>query len=92
MNYITERRSRTLSNIPYEISYDDIQTMLRENLKDKMECEKVTQSSNRGESYYADDNKPGEGKFEIFRLAFYKEILYRDAKTSGFMSNIRMVL
>lgn len=85
MNYITERRSRSLSNDPYEITYDDIQMMHRENLKDKMECKDVTESSNRGESYYADDNKPGEGKIDNFRLAFYKEVLYRDAKTSGFM-------
>lgn len=85
MNYITERRSQTLSNDPYEITYDDIQMMLRENLKDQMECKKVTESSNRGESYYADDNKPGEGKIDNFRWAFYKEVLYRDAKTSGFM-------
>jgi len=85
MNYISERRSQTLSNDPYEITRDDIQMMYRENLKDQMECEKVTESSNRGESYYADDNKPGEGKIDNSRLAFYKEVLYGDAKTSGFM-------
>ena len=75
MNYFTERRSQTLTNDPYEISYEDIQMMLRENMKDQMECEKVTESSNRGESCYVDDNKPGEGKIGNSRLAFYKEVL-----------------
>jgi hypothetical protein len=60
MNYITERRSSTLSNEPYKITYGDIKMMYNENLKDMIECKEVTESSNRGESYYTADNKPGE--------------------------------
>ncbi|MBO5353478.1 MAG: FRG domain-containing protein [Lachnospiraceae bacterium] len=85
MNYITERRSSTLSNEPFEITYEDIRRMFLENIKDEAECRRVTESTYRGESYYADDNRPGEGKVNDFRMAFCKEVLYRDMKTAGYM-------
>ncbi len=84
MNYITERRSHTLSNEPFEITHDDIQILYCENLKDRMECQRVTESSRRGESYYTGDHSPGEEKEKDFLAAFFKEVLYRDAKTCGF--------
>lgn len=84
MNYITERRSSTLSNEPYEITYEDIRKMYLENLRDEEECRRVTESSYRGESYYAGDGRPGEGKINDFQAAFFKEILYRDRKTAGY--------
>lgn len=85
MNYITDRRSSVPSNEPYEISYKDIRQMYLQNLSDEAECRKVTESSRRGESYYMGDGRPGEGKESNFQAAFFKEILYRDPKTAGFM-------
>jgi hypothetical protein len=84
MNYITKRRNHTLSNEPFEITFDDIERLCRENLKDRMECQRVTESSYRGESYYAGDHRFGEEKEKDFLAAFFKETLYRDAKTCGF--------
>lgn len=85
MEYITARRGQTLSNEPYEITYEDIRRMYNENLRDAEECRRVTESSRRGESYYANDGRPGEEKIEDFQSAFFKEVLYRDIKTVGFM-------
>lgn len=68
-----------------QITYDDIRRMYEENQRDAVECEQVTRSTNRGESYYANDGKPGTGKLQDFRMAFFKEVLYRDVKTDGFM-------
>lgn len=66
-----------------EITYDELCRMFNENQRDAAECEQVTQSTNRGESYYANDGRPGTGKVSDFFLAFSKEVLYRDAKTNG---------
>lgn len=85
MNYITERRSSTSSNEPFEISYEDIRQIYLQNKADMEECKRVTESSYRGESYYSGDSKPGDEKIDDFRRAFYKEVLYRDMKTEGFM-------
>lgn len=85
MNYITERRSTTLSNEPYEISYKDIQQIYQQNRRDLEECKQVTESTYRGESYYAGDGRPGNDKVGDFRMAFFKEVLYRDMKTAGYM-------
>lgn len=85
MNYITERRSTTLSNEPYEISYKDIQQIYQQNRRDLEECKQVTESTYRGESYYAGDGRPGNDKVSDFRMAFFKEVLYRDMKTAGYM-------
>lgn len=85
MDYITARRGQTLSNEPFEITYADIERMYYENLRDANECKRVTESSRRGESYYAGDGKSGAGKVDDFHMAFFKEILYRDTKTAGYM-------
>lgn len=66
------------------ITYDDLHRMYEDNQRDAAECEQVTQSTNRGESYYADDDRPGVGKIQHPRHALYKEILFRDVKTTGF--------
>ena len=83
-NYISDKRG-SLSNIPYNITENDIKLMLEVNEHDKTECEKVTQSSYHGESYYANDGKPGNEKIKDNFFAFAKEILYRDMKTAGFV-------
>ena len=83
-NYISAKRGK-LSNIPYNITRDDIKLMLKVNEHDKIECEKITQSSYRGESYYANDGKPGNEKITDTFLAFAREVLYRDEKTAGFI-------
>lgn len=85
MNYITEKRSNELSNEPYELTYSDLKYMMSQNDMDKQECKRVTESSYRGESYYANDGHPGNEKIDDFHMAMFKEILYRDAKTEGFM-------
>lgn len=69
------------------ITYDDLRRMYEENQRDAAECEQVTQSTNRGESYYANDGRPGAGKLQDFRMASFKEVLYRDVKTDGFIIN-----
>lgn len=85
MNYITEKRNNILSNEPYELTYSDLKNMIAQNERDKQECKHVTESSYRGESYYANDGHPGNEKIDNFHMAMFKEILYRDAKTDGFM-------
>lgn len=40
MNYISLRDRKILSNEPYEISYDDIWYMHKQNLQDIEECKK----------------------------------------------------
>lgn len=74
-----------MSNEPYEITYEDLHTLWRQNQMDMQECEHVTQTTNRGETYYANDGHPGNEKIDNFFTAFYKEVLYRDMKTSGHM-------
>lgn len=64
-----------LSNEPYEISYDDIRSMWEQNLAALEECEHVTESTRKGESYY-------DGKGDVF-MKMARECLYRDAKTNG---------
>lgn len=67
------------------ISGYDILNMHIQNEKDAAECRAVTESSNRGETYYANDGRPGNEKISDFHMAFFKEVLYRDTKTAGFM-------
>ncbi len=85
MNYISGKKRKELSNEPYEISMDDLQFMLKQNDKDKRECERVTKSSSRGESYFATGSRLENEKLADQRLALYKEVLYRDTKTEGML-------
>lgn len=63
-----------LDNTVHDITYDQIQQMFEENLREREECRQVTFSSNRGETYY-------DGKHDM--QMFYKEYLYRDPRTAG---------
>ena len=83
MNYIAKHPNGKRSNKPVMITYDDIKKMYEENLREARECERVTESTRRGESYYANDGRPGNEKINDFRMAFFKEVFYRDVKTSG---------
>lgn len=86
MEYLSwNRRSTTFSNEPLVISSDDLMQMHLQNQRDAAECRAVTESSNRGESYYAGDGRPGNHKTADFMTAFFREVLYRDVKTAGFM-------
>ena len=86
MNYISSRDGRKRNNNePYEISKDDINYMLHQNEMDKQECFQVTESTYRGESYFMNDGHAGSGKVQDGRFALFKEILYRDVKTNGFV-------
>lgn len=85
MEYIAKHPNGKLSNELFLITNDDIRKMYEENMRDAYECERVTESTRRGESYYANDGRPGDEKINHFRLAFFKEVLYRDTKTSGFV-------
>lgn len=67
-----------------QITYDELRGLFQENQRDALDCEMVTQSTYRGESYYADDDRPGVGKLQHPRHALYKEMLFRDMKTDGF--------
>lgn len=85
MEYLSSRRSSMLSNDPLIITLEDIKTMHLQNKMDALECRAITESSNRKETYYADDSCPGLEKINNFQRAFFKECLYRDRKTAGFM-------
>jgi len=84
VDYVTSRRGKGLSNEPMEVSYEDIMRIWRISDEEAELVRRVTESSYRGESYYP-DGKPGIGKLANERHAFYKEVLYRDPKTSGFV-------
>ena len=73
MNYIAKHAGGKLSNDPYIITYDDIRRMYDKNLCDTAECESVTQSSYRGESFYSNDGRPGTGKLQDNRMAFFRK-------------------
>lgn len=64
-----------LDNTVHEITYDQIEELLRDNECEEAEGKQITSSSNRGENFY-------DGINDTF--AFYKEYLYRDPKTAGF--------
>ena len=66
MDYLSSRRSSQLSNEPLMISGYDILNMHIQNEKDAAECRAVTESSNRGETYYANDGRPGNEKISDF--------------------------
>ena len=85
MEYISTENSSRVSNKPYIIDADTLNNMRLQNQIDMEECRRVTESSNRGESYYANDGHPGNEKISDWRVAFFKEILYRDVKTDGFI-------
>ncbi|MCF8009859.1 MAG: FRG domain-containing protein [Clostridiales bacterium] len=75
----TKYKNEKLDNTVIDITHQDIYDLYNMNIKDKKECDEVTQSSYRNENYYdqyGDDN---------WRHAFYKEVLYRDPKTAGFV-------
>lgn len=83
MNYISNRSRGICADGPHDITYEDIRNLWRENKKDAEKCRRVTESTDRGETYYP-DGRVGEGKISDWRLAFFKEILYRDNKAAGF--------
>ncbi|KAB2953747.1 FRG domain-containing protein [Heliorestis acidaminivorans] len=76
--YISRRYTDKLDNRIIDITYEDIKALLHENEKDAKECEAVTRDSYAGKNFYSDN--PSNLRFE-----FYKEVLYRDPKTSGFI-------
>ncbi|MCD7729533.1 MAG: FRG domain-containing protein [Clostridia bacterium] len=76
-NYIM--KNKTLTNEPLIINEEVLAFLHKENELDKKECRTVTASSDRGENYYT---RP-DGKEDRFN--FYKEVLYRDPKTDGFI-------
>jgi len=84
MNYLSSRQRTTLTNDPVDITYEDLRVLWMENQRDAEECSHVTESTDRGETYYP-NGTIGEGKMSDFRLAFYKEVLYHDTKSSGVM-------
>jgi hypothetical protein len=84
VDYITKKRGDTLSNEPYEITYSDIEKMHNNNLIDRLECERVEESTLRGETYY-NNGTPGNEKIKDSTGAFFKEVLYRDVKTNGLL-------
>ncbi len=77
MNYIAKRLDGKLSNEPYVITYDDLKKMYDENQRDAEESAQVTADTYREESYL--DTPDGTCP----RINLYKELLYRDEKTSG---------
>ena len=76
--YISRRYTDKLDNRIIDITYDDIRALFLENERDKKECEAVTKDTYAGSNYYS--GNPRNERFEL-----YKEFLYRDPKTSGFI-------
>lgn len=83
MDYITSKVRKTLTNEPYILSVSELRAMMRQNQYDVEETKYVTESTMRGESYY-EDGRPGDGKLSDARLAFFKEVTYRDRKMDGY--------
>lgn len=84
MNYISAKKRDELSNEPYFIDSYTLNAMLIQNEQDKAECRAVTASSYQGESYFADNKRPGSDPPTNQRAQIYKEALYSDMKTDGF--------
>ncbi|MDF0727077.1 FRG domain-containing protein [Cytobacillus sp. S13-E01] len=76
--YISSRYTDKLDNRIIDITYDDIRALFFENERDKKECEAVTKDTYAGNNYYS--GIPGNEHLDL-----YKEFLYRDPKTSGFI-------
>jgi hypothetical protein len=74
--YISRRYTDKLDNRIIDITYYDIRAMFHENERDAKECKAVARDTYAGNNYYSDN--PSNSHFE-----FYKEVLYRDPKTSG---------
>lgn len=85
MNYITSKIRQKLTNEPYILSLSELREMIRQNYVDIEETKRVTASSQRGESYYSNDGHLGAEKISNSMMAFFKEVLYRDRKTDGFI-------
>ena len=86
-NYVAQTEDGRICTDLYEISKKDILRLLQISEIEANECRRVTESSLRGESYYKGDGRPGDEKLQDSRLAFYKEVLYRDTKTDRFAIN-----
>ena len=84
MDYITLKIRKKLTNEPYTLSLTELREMMRQNYWDIEETKNVTESTKRGETYYNDDH-PGFEKISDDEMAFFKEVLYRDRKTDGFI-------
>lgn len=84
-NYIAQTEDGRICTDLYEISEKDILHLLNISEIEANECRMVTESSWRGETYYADDGRPGNEKIKDPHLAFHKELIYRDAKTDRFL-------
>ena len=85
MDYITSKNREKLTNEPYVLSNSELREMIRQNHLDIEETKRVTESSKRGETYYSNDGHPGSEKMSDNQMAFFKEVLYRDRKTDGFI-------
>jgi len=85
MDYITLKIRKKLTNEPYTLSLTELHEMIRQNYMDIEETKNVTESSKRGETYYSNDDHPGFEKISDNEMAFFKEVLYRDRKTDGFV-------
>ncbi len=86
-NYVAQTEDGRIYTDLYEISKKDILHLLNISEIEANECRRVTEGSLRGESYYKGDGRPGDEKLQDSRLAFYKEVLYRDTKTDRFVIN-----
>lgn len=75
--YFKENECNKLTNEIKDISYDDIRTLYYENLHDEKECAQITLDNYNGINYYG---TTGNNQME-----FFKEVLYRDPKTTGFL-------
>lgn len=81
MDYISKRKK--LTNEPYYLSDSELREMMAQNERDRLECLRVTESTYRGESYYKGDGRPGNEKVSNPMMAYFKEVVYRGAKTDG---------
>lgn len=82
MEYIAKRADKKLSNEPYLITYDDLRRMYEENQQDAELCKQIT--NNRSNESSTDPQSVPETPSAL-RHNLYREILFYDPKTTGFV-------
>lgn len=85
MDYVLSMEEGRRHDRIAKVSESTIISLIQKAEYEKNENELVTAGSRRGESYYADDGRPGEIKLQNLRQAIYLETLYRDMKTDAFV-------
>lgn len=85
MDYISGKNRKTLSNDPYILSIYELREMIRRNNLDIEETKHVTDLVKSGHDCNRNGMDVKRLKKEDCRTQIYKDILYQDRKTDGFI-------